>query len=522
LPSATPPLGARGLSKRFGAVTVLREVSLEFAAGEVHAVIGENGAGKSTLMKLLAGLQEPSGGEVLLDGRPVCWRGPGEAELHGIVMIHQELNLAPDLSVEANLFLGRERRRGLLLDRARMRREAQVALARLEAYKIDPGTPVRELSIAQQQLVEIAKALAKEARVLILDEPTAVLDEAEAETLMARLRVLRERGVALVYISHRLDEVKRLADRVSVLRDGAWVTTRPAAELTTADMAALMVGRPLGDLFPPRPPAPSAQVPPLLEARGVTVPGQVEDVSLVVRPGEIFGFAGLVGSGRTELWEGVLGLRAGRTGEVRVGGAVLPPDRYRLAVEEFGCVLLAEDRKVRGLHLGRPVRENVVMMALRQLAGMWLNRKRELAVYRRRAEQLQVRAPGPEATPRELSGGNQQKIALARVLETRPRLVVLDEPTRGVDIGTKAQIYRLIADLAAQGLACVVISSELTELLGLCHRIAVLREGRLAAVFEGPEATEYAVMHAATHAVHRSSEEAVPDSDLPAAEGSTR
>lgn len=483
----------RDIGRRFDETFVLRHVSLEFRPGEIHALLGENGAGKSTLLRLLAGVLPPTEGHVEVDGKAVRWRGPRDAEHAGIVMIHQELNLALDLSVEANLVLGREPTRLGFLDRAAITRTAREALRRV-GLDIDPRRPIHELGIAQRQLVEIARATTTRSRLLLLDEPTAVLDSRESERLFALLRDLTAAGTGCVYVSHRLDEIRALAHRLTILRDGAFVATHPAGRHDSAQLAELMVGRPLGDLFPPKPPAPSA--PPLLEAHG-GVAGWVDDAAFTVAPGEVLGFAGLVGSGRTELFEGLLGLRPGWHGTLRLDGAAWQPRGYADALRR-GVIYLSEDRKGRGLHLDRPIRENIVQLALRQFAPVFLRPAEE----RRRADAAiaaqQVKVRSRDQQPRLLSGGNQQKVALARLLEAGPRLVVLDEPTRGVDVGTKAAIYRQIASLAARGLGVVVISSELPELIGLCHRVLVLHEGRVAGEVRGGDLDEVTLVRLAT------------------------
>jgi ribose transport system ATP-binding protein len=360
---------------------------------------------------------------------------------------------------------------------------------------LDPRTPVRELGIAQRQLVEIARALSTRSRLILLDEPTAVLDARESERLFTLLREVTAAGTGCVYVSHRLDEVRALAHRITVLRDGAFVATHPAGQHDSAQLAELMVGRPLGDLFPPKPPQPTA--PARLAVRGGSVPGWTQGVDFSVAPGEVLGFAGLVGSGRTELFEGLLRLRPGFTGEVTLDGEPWRPRRYADALDR-GVIYLSEDRKGRGLHLDLPARWNIVQLALRQFAPVLLrpNEERRRATAAIAAQQVKIRHM--DASPRILSGGNQQKVALARLLEPAPRLVVLDEPTRGVDVGTKAAIYRDIARLAQAGLAVIVISSELPELIGLCHRVIVLHEGRVAGTLAGDQLGEVALVRLAT------------------------
>ncbi len=493
---AVPVLEARGLSQRFGTVEVLSDISLALVPGEVHAVIGENGAGKSTLMKLLSGYLVPSRGTVAVAGEPVRLAGPEEAERRGIVLVHQEILLAPDLSVARNVFMGREIRRGLVMDDRAMEARASDAVRALGA-QIDPRRTVSRLSIAQRQLVQIARALEVEHRVVIFDEPTASLTPVETEALLDVIRGLKARGVAILYISHRLPEVSAIADRITVLRDGRMVATRPAATLDAVGMAHLMVGRELAQLFPQRRSLAARE--PALEVRRVTVPGYAEDVSFVVRPGEILGFAGLVGAGRTELLEGIVGLRT-LAGEVLVGGV---PARFRSVRDSMraGLAYVSEDRKGKGLLLRRGLAINLTLAGLKAFCrGFLIDRTREEAGLDRAIRQFDIRLRDRRLTAGQLSGGNQQKLLLAKMLLGDPRIVVVDEPTRGIDIGTKAEIYRLVADLAAEGKAVIVISSEMAELIGLCHRIVVMRSGRLVGEVSGQDMTEQNLVVLATGA----------------------
>ena len=497
--AAPPPiLSARGLAKRFGAVQALADVSIDFRAGEIHAVIGENGAGKSTILKLLSGLERPDAGEILVDGRSVAPRTPLEAARLGIAMIHQELSGVPDLSVSANLYLGREISRHGRLDLAAMRAGALRLLARIGGG-IDPDARLGDLSVALQQRVEIAKALSLDARLLLFDEPTAVLPADDCARLFALLRELRAAGAAIAFVSHHLDEVVALADRVTVLRDGRLAHslgpfgpgTPPPTE---RELASLMVGRAMDDYFPPRAAVP-ADASVEFEVEGWTT-ADVSDVSLTVRRGEILGLAGLVGAGRSELAESLFGLRPARRGAVRIGGEPFAPSTPLHALRA-GLAYLPEDRKGAGLHVELALSANATLASLRDL-GTWLLRpSRERAAGERAIRDLAIRAAGPDAPVASLSGGNQQKVLLAKWLATGPRVLLVDEPTRGVDIGAKREIYRQLAKLATDGAAIVLISSELNELLGLCHRIAVMRRGRIAGVLDGPTATDRAVMELA-------------------------
>ena len=495
--AAAPLLAATGLVKRFGTVQALDGVSIALRPGEIHGIIGENGAGKSTFLKILVGLERPDAGTIAVDGRPVAPRSVLEAARLGVAMIHQELSGIPDLSVSANLFLGREPMRRGCLDLAAMRRDALRLLERTGGG-IDPDARLGDLPVALQQRVEIAKALSLHARVLLFDEPTAVLPAADCERLFGLLRELRASGVALAFISHHLDEVVALCDRVSVLRDGRLVHelgpfAPGAARPTERELASLMVGRAMDDYFPPRrPPPPDA--PAALDLRCWTT-ADVADITLSVRRGEILGLAGLVGAGRTELAESLFGLRPGR-GEIRLLGERYEPSSPLHALRS-GLAYLPEDRKDAGLHTDLSVSANATLAALREYGSLWLRPARARAVAEEAIRQFAIRASGPDAPVVSLSGGNQQKVLLAKWLATGPRVLLVDEPTRGVDIGAKREIYRLLADLAAGGAAVLLISSELNELLGLCHRIAVMRRGRLAGVLDGPTATDRSVMELA-------------------------
>lgn len=488
----------REITKSFGPVQVLHGVDFALPTGQILGLLGENGAGKSTLMKILAGFEQPSGGQLLIDGQPRAFASSRDAEAQGIVLIHQEFSLAEDLTIAQNLFLGHEKRRGwgsLLLDDDAMRAEARLAIAQV-GLVADVDTRVKDLIVAEKQLVEIARALMRKARVLIMDEPTATLTPTETERLFGLMRQLKSEGVTLVYISHKLDEVERMTDNVVVMRDGLCVAQHPTAELTRQQMANLMVGRELADLYPPKSTPPTTHTP-ALRVQGLTVPGWATDVSFEVRPGEILGFAGLVGAGRTELFEGLLGLRPRSAGTVELQGQAhtlrSPRDAVRL-----GLTYLSEDRKGKGLHVHLGLRENLTLMALERYATPLLNIAREEQALEHATEEFGIRTGSLHIKASSLSGGNQQKVALAKVLHPAPKVVVLDEPTRGVDVGAKRDIYLLIQKLASQGLAVIIISSELMELIGLCHRVAVMRAGRLQTVLESEQLTEEELIAHAT------------------------
>ncbi len=487
-----PVLSLHGVDRSFGPVPVLFDVSIDLRPGEVHALIGENGAGKSTTMRIMCGYLAPTAGEVRLDGGPAAFGSSQAAEARGVVLIHQEFNLAEQLSVEQNVFLGREIRRGPFLDKRAMRAQTAALLDRLRC-RVSPDARVRDVSNSDKQMVEIAKALGRDARVLVMDEPTAVLTNREAGVLFEQVERLRAEGVAILFTSHKLDEVERIADRVTVMRDGRVVLSAPAAELTQDAMAEAMVGRELSDLYPRRTAPPGREV--ALRVRGLTVPGHAEDLSFDLRRGEILGVAGLVGSGRTEAMEGLVGLRR-HSGSVEIDGRRVVIGSPRQA-QELGLAYLTEDRKGRGLLLNMGLRENLTLQSLRGFARPFLDRRAEEEALDRAIRDFDIRAGSREVRARHLSGGNQQKLLIAKVMLTRPRIVVVDEPTRGIDIGTKQQIYQFIHALAAEGVSVIVISSELPEVIGLADRILVMRQGRIAGEVEGAAKTEDAIVRLA-------------------------
>lgn len=491
-------LTMRGVVKSFGAVRALTGVDLTLRAGAVHALIGENGAGKSTLMKVLSGAHAPDAGEMTLDGRPFAPRSPREAQRLGVAMIYQELTIAPHLTVEANVLLGRERTRFGMVQGAEHRRIATEALRELDHPDIRPEAIAGELSVAGQQLVEVARALASEARVIVFDEPTSALTERDAERLFAVIERLRARGLAVVYISHFLEELGRIADDFTVLRDGQTVETGRMAETSQAGIVAAMVGRDLTELFPR---VPHERGEPLLELTALAGRGLPRRADLTLHRGEIVGIAGLIGAGRTELLRTVYGLDPVRSGQVRVAGVDLardadPGPRGRLA---RGLGLLSEDRAREGLAQGRSIEDNLTYSALDRYSRLgWLALGRRRAETRRWMERLRVRAAGPGQPVRALSGGNQQKVAFGRLLHQGADVLLLDEPTRGIDVGSKAEIYRMIGELAAQGKAVLMVSSYLPELFGVCDRIGVMSRGALSAVRPTASWTEPAIMHLAT------------------------
>ncbi|HVG48695.1 MAG TPA: sugar ABC transporter ATP-binding protein [Rubellimicrobium sp.] len=491
----TPPtLRAEDLAKAYGPITVLSGVTLDIHGGEVHAVIGENGAGKSTLMKLLSGHVRPSTGRLVMDGQRVDFADAVAAEAAGIALVHQEILLAADLTVAENLFLGREITRGLTVDDRAMNRRAAEVLGSIGAAA-HPRDLVRDLPLAQRQLVQIARALLEPRKLIIFDEPTAVLATAEVEALLGIVRRLRDAGVAVLYISHRLEEVEALADRVTVLRDGQMIGTYPAAGLSQRAMAELMVGRELAMLYPPKRPATTAA--PLLEVEGLSVGHGAQGGSFQVRPGEVLGIGGMIGAGRTELFEGLLGLRPARADRVALNGR--PIDQRSVAAwRDAGLVYLTEDRKGRGLLLEQRLAPNLTLLALDQVHRSFvLNRPAEVAALEQAVRDYDIRVRTVHLDAGQLSGGNQQKLLLAKVMMSDPSVVIIDEPTRGIDIGNKSQIYDFIDRLVRAGKACIVISSELPELVGLSDRVLVMRGGRLVAELAGEEITEANVVYAA-------------------------
>lgn len=483
-----------GLSKSFGPVQVLRDIEIAVRAGEVHAIIGENGAGKSTLMKLLAGNEKPSSGEILIDAEAVTLSGPVDAEYRGIVLVHQEILLAPDLTVAQNIYLGRELRRGPMMDDRAMREGARRAIGDLGGT-IDPDAIVGSLSIAQRQLVQIARVLLVPHRVVIFDEPTASLTPIETDALLNVIRDIRAKGVAVLYISHRLPEVKEIADRVTVLRDGRLIASHPISALEPADMARLMVGRDVAKLYPDRSAVGERQ--PVLQVEHFTVPGFAQDAGFSLRKGEILGFAGLVGAGRTELMEGVLGLRAGRGTILHLGS----PVHFATAEDSLkaGIVYLSEDRKGKGLLLTKDLRVNLTLASLRKFSRLFqIDTRRETAALNDAIRDFDIRTGRKDLLAGQLSGGNQQKLLLAKMMLLDPSIVIIDEPTRGIDIGTKEQIYRFIAKLADEGRSIIVVSSEMPELIGICDRILVMRSGRIVGEVTGERMTENDIVALAT------------------------
>jgi len=493
-----PVVAIRDLSKAFAGVRALDRAQFELLPGEVHALMGENGAGKSTLMKVLAGVYRKDSGEMLLDGRPVDIESPRAAQALGIGIIHQELNLMNHLSAAQNIFIGREPRGrfGVFINEEAMCSEAQRIFERMN-LKLDPRTPVGELTVARQQMVEIAKALSFESRVLIMDEPTAALNNEEVADLFRIIARLKSRGVAIVYISHKMDELKRIADRVTVMRDGQYIATVPMATTPMDTLIAMMVGRQLAEAEHEMPDTSGNEV--VLEARGIRRGSMVRDASFVLRRGEILGFAGLMGAGRTELARAVFGADRIEAGEVFVHGKKVSIRSPEDAVAH-GIGYLSEDRKHFGLATGMDVETNIALASMKRFlsTGFFIDQAAVESAGERYVRQLGIKTPSVRQQVRLLSGGNQQKIVIAKWLLRDCSVLFFDEPTRGIDVGAKAEIYRLLNELAAQGKAIVIISSELPEVLRMSHRVLVMCEGRITGELAAREASQEKIMQLAT------------------------
>jgi ribose transport system ATP-binding protein len=493
-PAVSALLEMRDVTKSFGATRALAGVSLAVDAGAVHALIGENGAGKSTLMKVLSGAYQPDSGSMTLEGQPYAPRGPRAALSHGVAMIYQELALAPDLTVEANILLGQERVRAGLIRRGEHSRIVAEVLDLLEHPDIQPEAKVRDLGVGAQQLVEVARALVSQARILVFDEPTSSLSERDAARLFAIIERLHQRGLAIIYISHFLEEVQRIARTYTVLRDGRAVATGHLAETELRTIIGQMVGRDLDELFPRVPHVPGE---PILELTDFQAEARSRPASLAVRRGEILGLAGLVGAGRSRLVRAVFGLEPVVAGRVRVAQVAGRGASPRRRIDQ-GVGFLSEDRKTEGLALGRSIEDNMTYPGLRRHARFgWLRLNERRAAVAGWMARLRIAASGPLQPAGSLSGGNQQKVALARLLHQEADVLILDEPTRGIDVGSKAEIYRLLGALAAEGKAILVVSSYLPELFGICDRIAVMSRGSLSDARAVDQWTEHQVMDVA-------------------------
>ncbi len=494
----TPILQLEHISKSFPGVKALDDVHFEMNAGEIHALLGENGAGKSTLIKIVSGVYKPDAGSIKLDGQPVSFNNPREAQAQGIATIYQELSLYPELTVAENIFMGHAPKRAVgpvqVIDWKTINDRAVELLASLNITDLDVRRKVGSLNVGNRQRVEIAKALSINARVLIMDEPTAALTETDVERLFEIVRLLKQRGVGIVYISHRLQEVFELADRSTVLRDGQFVGTRPVSETSEDQLISMMVGRTIDNLFPK---LPGERGKPVLEVRNLNRPPLTRDVSFSVHAGEIVGLAGLVGSGRSELAQVIFGMTPAQSGDILLDGKAVQIPNPGTAVQ-LGIAYVPEDRGTQGLIKQMTIRENASMAVLRILSrGSFINQREEKSLAQRAIEQLSIRATSYEQIVNKLSGGNQQKVVVSKWLASKPKLLIMDEPTRGIDVGAKAEIHRLMSELAVkQGLAVLMISSELPEVLGMSDRVLVMREGRLVAEFSRSEATQEKVVTA--------------------------
>lgn len=486
-------LSVTGISKSFPGVQSLKDVDFAVGAGEIHALVGENGAGKSTLIKIISGAYVPDRGDIALDGRKVDWSGPGEAQIAGIHVIYQELVLFPELTVAENVFINDQPLNRLgIVDYRLMEQRADDALRRLGA-RIDVRQRVKDLTVADQQMVEIARAFVGSVKVLILDEPTAVISGKEVDLLFERLVALRSAGVAIIYISHRLEEIFRIADRVTILKDGMRVATMPVTQVNRDRLISLMVGRPLTDVFPPRRDFPS-DAPILLRADGISVGSRVKNVSFALRRGEILGLAGLVGSGRTELAQAVFGGLPFDSGRLEIEGKVFTRTSPRASIAA-GIGLLTEDRKGEGLLMQLSVAANIAAPRLGEISrGPFINFGAESRIAAREIMRFSIAAPGPRAIVAGLSGGNQQKVLFSRWVHACRRVLLLDEPTRGVDVGAKVEIYGIIRQLADEGYAILMISSELLEIVGICDRALVMCEGAITGQLIDSAITEEAIM----------------------------
>ena len=483
-------LRATNITKSYAGVQALRSASIELRAGEVHALVGENGAGKSTLIKIITGAVEPDGGTLELNGKLITDNAPARAKSLGIAAIYQQPALFPELTVSENIALGLEKQNFWRRVKWRQRHAQAARLLAEIGAQIDPEAEAGQLSLPQQQLVEIARALGADAKVLILDEPTASLAEADTQNLFRVIRNLRERGVGLIYISHRLEELPEIADRVTVLRDGATIETREMSGVTRQDLIQLMVGRNLATVFPKQEVTPGAVV---LEVRGLSGAG-VHDVSLQVRAGEIVGLAGLVGCGRTALAQLIFGLLPPDAGGILLHGKTAKSGIPARAIAQ-GIALVPEDRRQHGVVLDMAVSANITLASLSKLSHInGLDVARERSIATDYTQRLGIKTPSIAVPVANLSGGNQQKVALSRWLMTQPRVLILDEPTQGIDVGAKAEIHALMSELAAQGVAILMISSELPEILGMSDRIAVMHEGRVAGVLERSDATQEKIL----------------------------
>lgn len=496
-------LEMKNITKSFPGVTALKDVSFNIRRGEVHAIVGENGAGKSTLMKILSGVYQPTSGEIFLDGRKVSFKDPKEAQLSGISIIHQEFSLIPYLNSVENIYLGREiRKANGLLDKKKMREKAEETLKRLNA-DFDLNKPIAHLSVANQQFIEIAKAISIDTKVLIFDEPTASLTGNEINNLFKLIENLKADGVTIIYISHHLDEIIHICDRLTVLRDGEYVDTKDVAKCTKQDIVKMMVGREIINVFPERPSHHRFQDEIRLEVKKITN-SNVSDISFDLKKGEILGVAGLVGSGRTEMVRALVGADPAEEKEVYIHGEKATIKNPTDALSH-GICLIPESRKTQGLILDMSIKKNISLPILNELSNRlkMINRKRENNIVNKSIKDLLIKTPSSMEKAKNLSGGNQQKVVLAKWINTDSTIFIFDEPTRGIDIGAKEEIYRLMRELTDDGISIIMISSELPEVLGMSDRVLIMYKGRVQAMLDGKEATQEKVMHYATGGVEQ-------------------
>ena len=485
-------LEVRNLSKTFSGVKALDQVALKIKKGEVHALMGENGAGKSTLMKILAGMHPPDAGEIIFEGRRLQPGRDMKRLSAGVSMIHQEMLLVPEMTVAQNIFLGKEIRKkaSWWVDDRRINQEATALLAHA-GVALDAQMRIRHLSVAGMQMVEIVKAISKNASIIIMDEPTSALSDKEVRTLFTLIGELKARGIAIIYISHKMEEIFAVADTITVLRDGQYIQTKPAAEMDPDSLITLMVGRELNTLFPQRPDQPG---PVLLAVKGLGRKGAFTDINFEVHAGEVLGIAGLMGAGRTEIARAIYGLDAPDTGEIYIKGEKATIRTPRQAIRHrIGYV--SEDRKEIGLVLGMSVRQNMTLASLKKhRRGLFIQKESERSDVDKMIRALHIKTAHTDQPVRNLSGGNQQKVVIAKVLLAEPEIIILDEPTRGIDVGAKSEIYKLIKDLAATGMAVILISSELPEILGMSDRVLVMAQGRQTATLSKTEASQETIM----------------------------
>ena len=485
----------RGINKSFGSNQVLKDAGFLLKDGEVHALMGENGAGKSTLMKILTGVYTKDAGTILVDGVEVNYKNPQEAEKAGIVFIYQEINSLFDLTVEENLFMGKEITKGFgICDKKAMREKAQEIMDRL-GVSIPVDAVMGDLSVGQQQMVEICKALMVDAKVLIMDEPTAALTQSETEVLFEVMKGLVEKGVSIVYISHRMEEIFELCDRITILRDGSYIGTEYIKDITMDDVVKMMIGREIGERFPQRDVTIGEEV---IRVENLNHPRYFKDVNFSVRAGEVLGVSGLMGAGRTEVMHAIFGNMEGATGKIFIDGKEVSITNPREAIAA-GIGFITEDRKTEGLLLEKPISENIEVANLKKVSiRNILNPKKQVELVKKGIEEFRIKCFGPQHECHNLSGGNQQKVVLAKWIYTEPKILILDEPTRGVDIGAKKEIYSVINELAAKGVAVILVSSELPEVLGMSDRIMVVHEGHVTGIIDAATADQEKVMTLAT------------------------